>query len=290
MSTSDGSVVGKTQIVNNGDPAKRWNLVILGDGYQRRDLGKFETDANSFVATMRSTPPYEALWRAVNVYRIDVASTDSGAAIPTTCHSGQPRAHTYFDASFCNNGIDRLLEVDQRTVHAVVNARMPQAHISMVIVNSDAYGGSGGSVATVSCAPQVEEIAFHELGHTAFNLADEYEYYAGCGVDPPGTHDRFTGGDPLQINIATTDGVRDKWGHLLTPGAAVPTTGNADCANCDPGSYTNLRATVGAFEGAGFYHCGLYRPEYTCRMRELGQPYCAVCQSAISARLDRYRS
>lgn len=44
--------------------------------------------------------------------------------------------------------------------------------------------------------------------------------------------------------------------------------------------------TVGAFEGAHYYHCGAYRPEFNCRMRQLGQPYCGVCRKRITETLS----
>jgi hypothetical protein len=39
----------------------------------------------------------------------------------------------------------------------------------------------GGSVAVSSTHPSASEIVTHEIGHTAFGLADEYDYYAGSG-------------------------------------------------------------------------------------------------------------
>ena len=51
---------------------------------------------------------------------------------------------------------------------------------SSFVVNSTIYGGSGGSVGTYSLAGGATEIAIHEMGHTAFGLADEYPYYAGA--------------------------------------------------------------------------------------------------------------
>jgi hypothetical protein len=40
-------------------------------------------------------------------------------------------------------------------------------------------------------------------------------------------------------------------------------------------------ATVGAFEGAGYYHSAIYRGQYNCRMRALGNPFCEVCKQVI---------
>jgi IgA Peptidase M64 len=282
MSASDGTVLGISTVVDHGDPALRWNLVILGDGYRDAEMAKYASDVDTFVGTLTRTPPFDALFPGMNVFRIDVASTESGAADPTACGGSGAHPRTFFDASFCTNGIRRLLVVDTSTVHSVVNDQMPQAHMIMVMVNSDVYGGSGGGVATFSLAPDADEIALHEMGHTAFGFADEYESYAGCGVDPPGTHDRYTGPEPGQPNItANANGATIKWRKLVAPGTAMPTTSNANCGECDPQPNPFPSATVGAYDGAGYFHCGLFRPQFMCRMRVLGNDYCAVCQSVI---------
>jgi hypothetical protein len=52
MGTSDGSVIGITKVVEHGDPALRWNLVILGDGYQTAQLTQFHSDVQNFMDTM----------------------------------------------------------------------------------------------------------------------------------------------------------------------------------------------------------------------------------------------
>jgi hypothetical protein len=281
MGTSDGSVLGTTQIVSNGSPAEKWNLVILSEGYRASEMTQFQNDVQNFVATLFSTPPFDELWCALNIFRIDVTSTDSGADDPAACGGTGATPRTYFDASFCNSGIQRLLIVNEATVHSVVNAQLPQAHMIMVIVNSSTYGGSGGGVAVFSLAPGANEIGLHEMGHTAFGFADEYEYYAGCGSGEAG-HDSYTGGEPAQPNVTSnTDRATIKWGNLIQAATPLPTTTNADCTRCDPQGNPLSADTVGAYEGAFYNHCGAYRPQFNCRMRALGNPYCAVCQQVI---------
>jgi IgA Peptidase M64 len=41
----------------------------------------------------------------------------------------------------------------------------------------------------------------------------------------------------------------------------------------------------GLFEGARYFHCGLYRPEFDCRMNHNTQPHCAVCSGVIIGRI-----
>ena len=88
MSTSDGYVVGLHKIVDHGPNSQRYNIVIMGDGYQASEQAKCATDVQTFVDLLRATAPYTDLWCGINVFRIDVVSTDSGADDPATCGDG----------------------------------------------------------------------------------------------------------------------------------------------------------------------------------------------------------
>jgi len=154
----------------------------------------------------------------------------------------------------------------------------------MVLVNSAVYGGSGGTVAVFSMASGATEIGLHEMGHTAFSFADEYEYYAGCGVDT--NRNNHPAVEPSEPNVTINSNRSTiKWGDLIAAATPVPTTSNGDCTVCDPQPNPFAATTVGAYEGAHYYHCGAYRPQFTCRMRALGNPYCAVCQRVITKTL-----
>ncbi|MBI3492850.1 MAG: hypothetical protein HY047_13895, partial [Acidobacteria bacterium] len=49
-----------------------------------------------------------------------------------------------------------------------------QRDLVLVIVNDNAYGGSGGAVAVASTNTAAVELVLHESGHTLGLLADEY--------------------------------------------------------------------------------------------------------------------
>jgi len=295
MSTSDGYISGTHKIVDHGANSQRYNIVILGDGYRASELPKFATDVETFVNSLRATAPFNELWCAINVHRVDVVSTDSGADDPATCidkSTGSGVApKTYFDATFCGDGdVRRLLTCDSTSAKNVAKAQVPKVNMTMVIVNDSQYGGSGGDVATFSTDPSSAEIGIHEMGHTAFGFADEYEYLQGCGSKETG-HDSFSGSEPFQSNItANTNSATIKWNAILTNAAdALPTTANADCTKCDPQANPRGAGYVGAYEGAGYFHCKLYRPQFTCRMRALNNAFCAVCQDVITQALVSYR-
>ncbi|MET8777212.1 M64 family metallopeptidase [Nocardia sp. NPDC004654] len=288
MGIGDGSVLGATKILDHGPDSDRWTLVLVAEGYRAAEIEKFATDAQSFVATLLGTAPFDRLQAALNVYRLDVASTDSGADDPTACCGTGSVAATYFDASFCNSGARRLLVVDTATVMSTVGADVPAWNMIMVLVNSKVYGGSGGAVAVFSMAAGAAEIGLHEMGHTAFGLADEYEYYLECGRDVG--RDRHPTVEPDFPNV-TIDSNRAtiKWRDLVLAGTPMPTTSNTDCSICDPQSNPRAPDTVGAYEGANYYHCGVFRPQFDCRMRTVDRcsprPFCAVCRRRITETL-----
>lgn len=281
MSASDGQVLSTTKIVNHKADNTGWNLVILGDGFQAGEMATFETAAQDLVNVLQVTAPFTEVWDEINVFRINVSSTDSGADDPTACGGTGDTAHTYFDASFCNNGIQRLLFVDSGLALRVANDHVSAVHMVMVVVNSTIYGGSGGSVATYSLAASAIEIALHEMGHTAFGLADEYSSYVGCGVadDHNDRHGIF---EPSEPNVTReTNRSNLKWRNLVNAATPIPTTRNADCAMCDPQGNPLAANTVGLYEGGHYYHCDAFRPQFDCRMRNLGQDFCGVCQQVI---------
>jgi hypothetical protein len=295
MSTSDGSIASVTKVEDNGPPEQRWNLVITSDGYQSTELDQFHTDVSTFCKAFFSTKPFDALKSAINVFRIDVSSTESGADDPTSC-GGQNVGRgdvkkTYFDSTFCSDGkIRRLLSCNTATARSVADDKAPHYDQILVIVNSSTYGGSGGSVGTTSTGDtNWPTIAIHEMGHSAFGLADEYESYAGCdsGETDHNTHDAT---EPAQPNVTVNkDAATIKWKDLVTAGATIPTSTNADCTKCDPTTTSPASSgTVGAFEGAHYFHCGAYRPEWDCIMRTRTPPFCAVCRDVISKKLMPY--
>src|SRR6267143_3264554 len=129
MGSSDGQVLGLTKIADAGDPKLRWNVVIVSEGYRSVEMAQFKTDADQFANTLLTTAPYDRLRAGINVYRVDVTSTDSGARDPTNCGGTGAKPKTFFDASFCTSGIRRLLVGNSGRVIKVVSKLLPQWHM-----------------------------------------------------------------------------------------------------------------------------------------------------------------
>jgi len=294
MGTSDGTVQGITKILNNGPDASRMNIVLVAEGFDASEQTTFDNLCSDFVASLQAEPWYPIIGDAINVHQLNVASTDSGTDEPATCADGETGSgnmvNTYFDSSFCNSDIWRCLSGSYSLVRTTLDTWLPAWHIGAVLVNTTDHGGCANGDVFFTCVKSGwENIALHELGHAAFDLADEYQYWAGCGSGETG-HDNAPSWEPGEFNV-TTETDRDdlKWRHLLTPGVPVPTMENPDCSKCDErANVISDDDAIGLFEGAQYYHCGRFRAAYRCRMRNNSNPYCRVCVEQIARRLNEY--
>ncbi len=283
MTISDGAVIGTTQISGSAPHSRAFNIVLLAEGFTTTQQNDFNNACNAFVTALNATPPYNDLAPAINIFRVNVSSTDTGADDPVSGGGTGATARTYFDATFGANGIRRLLVCNATTALQVAAAQVPQFTVAIVVVNSPIYGGSGGSIGTYSLAGGATEIAIHEMGHTAFGLADEYPYYAGGNETG---HDHHPAGEPSEPNVTTdTNPSTLKWRWAVAATTAMPTMSNPNCAQVDSRPSPVPAGTVGLFEGAHYYHCGGFRPEFDCKMRALGVPFCRVCQQVIWNRI-----
>jgi hypothetical protein len=213
---------------------------------------------------------------------VDVTSDESGADDPTACGGTGAAVATYFDGTFCADGvIQRLTGVNGATAASVLATLLPEWDQGLVIINSPIYGGSGGNPgATTVGSSTWENIAIHEFGHSAFGLADEYEYWQGCPDETP-SHDNHPAGEPVQPNVTLVDDpMTVKWAGLITASPA-PTTTNANCDVCDTQAdpFPGMQRT-GLYEGAHYYHCDAFRPVFSCMMRNF-DVFCPVCTQRI---------
>ncbi|GAB90773.1 M64 family metallopeptidase [Gordonia rhizosphera] len=294
MGIADGTVQGTTKILDNGPDTSRMNIVLVAEGFTTTQQATFNGLCTNFVTALQAEPWYPLFGSAINVHRLNVASDDSGVDDPTTCGDGSTGSgtavDTYFDASFCNDGIRRCLSGDYGLVRTTLTAQLPQWDVGAVLVNTTDHGGcANGDVFWTAVRTGWENIALHELGHAGFGLADEYHYWEGCSSGET-DRDNAPVGEPAQPNVTTvTTRAGLKWSHLLTPGVPVPTMLNPDCAHCDDrANVLTDDDAIGLYEGAKYYHCGRFRPAYRCRMRDNTQGFCRVCVEAIAIKTNEY--
>jgi hypothetical protein len=254
-----------TLLVDSGTPATRLDLVFIGDGYTAAEMGKWQTDATTVVNTMMQDPLFARNRGAINIRRIDIASNESGVDEPDKSIFRDTALDAYFN---CAN-IERLLCANSTKVYAAAGEVLaPDARdVIVVVANSTRYGGAGGSFATISMHGQATELALHELGHTLFGLADEYDY-GTCS----------TSSEPTAGNASLVADRSVKWGPRIAPTTTVPTP---------LGTYPN--GTVGVFLGAQYCSAGKYRPTEDSRMRTLGRPWHIVNEMLATKVFSRYQ-
>lgn len=300
----------------HGPPARKVDLLILGDGYTAAEAAKFEGDARRLAELLFAQSPFKERRSDFNVWAFAPPAAESGISRPSTgIYRRSPVGATY-DAF----GSERyVLSFDDRAFRTA--ASFAPYDVVEILTNSATYGGGGiyqlyGTVAADSAwAPY---IFVHEFGHHFAALADEYytspvAYETAGGAEHP---------EPWERNV-TADPKAAKWRDLLSPGVPLPTPWKKEefeayerdiqarrkaiRAERRPESEMDAlfreerahatallggdlhSAEVGAFEGAMYEARGLYRAQEDCIMftrDEVG--FCAVCRRALNEVIDLY--
>jgi hypothetical protein len=298
-SPSDGTVLGATKVIDNGPDSARMNLVLIAEGYTAEEQDDFNADVEAFINYLYTKKPFSVNCSAINIHRINVESTDSGADDPGPDDPGPDDAEgcaggsgaqvdTYFDASFCYGNIRRLMVASNSIGIDVLNAWVPTWDEGIILVNTPIYGGAGGALATTAASGNWLSVSVHEFGHAGFGLADEYDYWAGCAQEI-GERQNHAQVEPTQANITIETTREDvKWNDLILPTTDLPTTGNDDCDYCPTAANPSPgEMVVGLYEGAHYYHCDIFRPTYSCFMRDIST-FCPVCERRILQVLEPF--
>ena len=237
-------------VLDNGSSANRYDLVILGDGYQASEESEFDQDVTTLLVGMFEKEPFASFGSYFNVHSVFRASVDSGASHPDA--SPPIIRNTAYASSYNSGGTGRCLYIHKPT-QALMDAALAPANEArvIVIVNDNRYGGCAGEFAVSYSGSQMVEVQVHELGHNLALLADEYDY----------PHYSYSGPEPDSANI-TTSPPGQKWSHWWGFGG------------------------VSSHEGAGYYRHNLYRPAADCLMRTLGASLCAVCREQIARSIN----
>ena len=296
-----------------GDPATKVDLLLLGDGYTAREVGKFEADARRLVAVLFSTSPFKEHKTDFNVWGLCPPTSESGISRPST---GIYRdSLSTYDAF----GSERyILAFDNQRLRKV--AQFAPYEFIEILANNRTYGGGGifNLYSTVSVDNAFANYVFvHEFGHHFAALADEY-YTSPVAYAP--TTDFI---EPWEPNVtALLDKKKLKWKDLVSPDTPLPTPWNKEAFEAYSRDYqkrrTQLRkdnrpeaemealfredrrkidammaaekynGRVGAFEGANYEAKGYYRPQVDCIMFSRTNYFCQVCRRGIEKVVELY--
>jgi hypothetical protein len=300
-------------IHKSGDPAKKVDLLLLGDGYTARERSKFVADARRLVAVLFSTSPFKEHASDFNVWGLCPPAAASGISRPST--------DIYRDSlsTYDAFGSERyVLAFDNRALRKV--AQFAPYEFIEILANNRTYGGGGifNLYSTVAVDNAFANYVFvHEFGHHFAGLADEY--YTSSVAYAPAT-ERV---EPWEANAtALLDPSNLKWKDLVSPDTPIPTPWNKDEFEKYSREIQKRRGEirkqklpesvmealfreelrheeamfakekyagkVGAFEGAIYEAKGYYRPEIDCIMFTRTNHFCAVCRRAIERIVEMY--
>lgn len=290
---ADGGVLlGVTTVLDSGDPAAKIDIVFLPDGYTAEQQEDFNAKVDLVVAELLAAHPIFALRSAFNIHRVNVSSPESGTDKFATCggdSSGDADQlrRTALDAGYCSGGngtVYRCMFTNDAMLATGFANSAPDDNFIVVLVNDTGHGGcASGSLAFTTVKQDFEEVAVHEFGHSIFDLADEYQY---------DREDTFTGGEPGRVNVTISQNPAAlKWGDLVLASTSIPSQlhGSA-CSNEALPARSLAEDIVGTFEGAQYSRCGIFRPQYFCRMRESHRSFCGVCRRQVIRTLLRAAS
>ena len=298
-----------------GEPEKKVDLLIMGDGYTAAERSKFEKDAHRFTEILFSTSPFKEHRQDFNVWALCPPSEESGVSRPSTgIHHRTP-----LGASYDAFGSERYVLTFENRALRDAASYAPYEFIE-ILVNGKTYGGGGifNLYATVASDSFWSPYVFvHEFGHHFAGLADEY-YTSDVAYNPPAKRI-----EPWEPNVtALLDPKELKWRDLVEPGTPIPTPWQKEAfenyereiqsqrrkirSENRPEDEMNqlfqeekrhedaLLASekyadkVGAFEGANYESHGYYRPQVNCIMFTRHDAFCRVCRRGIEKIIGMY--
>lgn len=256
----------RVTVEENGTRGTRLNLVFLSEGYTSVQMGTFASDVNAAVQFLFTREPWVRYRSYCNIYRIEIASNQSGTdyvvTAPPTYPSTQTR-DTYFETGFVIPGIPQnnsISSTGSSRVYSLLNKHVPEYDIPVVLINDPRYGGSGGPIALTTTDPGSIGILEHELGHSFAKLTDEYD-------------EEYQGYPNTEYPNATAKTVLSqiRWNMWIESGTPLFT----------PENDFNYADKVGHFEGANYHQSGWYRPHDNALMRSLNRPPGSVTREAL---------
>jgi len=304
-------------VLENGPPAEKVDLLLLGDGYTAAEMGKWHADAKRLAELLFATSPFKERRSDFNVWAVDTPSEESGVARPSDGVHRRSALRAAYDAF----GSERyVLAFDNRRVREAAAAA--PYDVMEIVVNGRKYGGGGifNLYATVASDNAFTPYVFvHEFGHHFAGLADEYYMSPAVATEFPKDQP-----EPWEPNVtALRDPAKLKWRDLVEPATPLPTPWDKDAWEAKARAFLDRRLAliktgapeaefdalfreqqaadtpmlggmtysgrVGAFEGASYQSKALYRPQTDCIMftrDEVG--FCKVCRKAIERVIDLY--
>jgi hypothetical protein len=259
------------EVINNGNPDNKVDIVILAEGYTASEMEKFKEDANRVTQYLFDEEPFKSEKEKFNVTAVLTPSLESGTDIP----GEHVYKNTCFNSTFYTFDVSRYLTTSDMRPILDAAANIPYDHI-YVLVNADRYGGGGFYNFLSVCTSDnnlTKEVFVHEFGHGFAGLADEY-------YNSEVAYDDFYNlkVEPWEPNITTLVDFNSKWKNMVDKSVEIPTPRDVKNSN-----------KVGVYEGGGYSSKGIYSPFIDCRMKSnVAKKFCPICEESIRKVINFY--
>lgn len=306
-------------------PESAFDIVVLGDGFAWNELADLESRTRDFAARLlgsgydppagrpadgpsrRGIAPFSdpGVAELVSIHLIPLPSRQSGI---TYCPCSAIERDTVLGVrgNFTDRGFSFDYDTDDfgriEAALELIGSSTGDIEAVLVIANCQDYGGRGyrerrtAFVSMVPSGSELANLAAHELAHAVADLGDEYE---GCNTEADvgrsfcniANAEQRKRNDVWWANIADEgdyevvdekraltvveycDGPEEEEGRLgLFAGAMFIDLPGPPC-HCDPD--TDRRV------------CVFYRPEKTCKMRNIRDHFCGACRHVLRETIRR---
>ena len=268
-STEQRYIFPVQDVLVNGTPESKVDVVILPEGYTAAEMSQFQQDCQNLVNVFSQHEPFASHLNDFNFRAVLAPSEESGVDIPGL----YTWVRTILNSHFYTFYIDRYCTTRDYFSVKDVAANAPYDQI-YILVNSSQYGGGGFyNFYSMSTAGNMSSssVIVHEFGHAFAGLGDEYEELGN-----PLASLYNLNVEPWEPNLTTLVDFDSKWADLVAPGTPIPTPNSSQYSN-----------TVGAFLGGGYLTYGIYRSQLHCMMRDYA-PFCAVCNRTIESVIEAH--
>jgi hypothetical protein len=316
----DGAIIDWRTIVDNGNPATRFDIVILAEGFKERQLGLFDQKAKLLASRLLATPPFDEVAHLINVHTVRTASTDSGVSgVPSvstkkktyygvTGHFDMPGVASPPASFLGTHAPEMVLDAADHV------APLETLELFIVICNVKVFAASAFPEQKMAFAGLHNSVAdfvnytLHECGHAIAGTAEEYQ---DCDGPRPGrvyrnqaTEAERLAGTVWWTSLAKANELNAAGGfkavHLygdpgvhFTAAEHTPIFDDNPSLNGKLGLYWGCQDIDPSLPGS----CDLYedsrgrnyyRAMAKCRMRNVKHPFCRVCSYLILDRINAY--
>ena len=223
----------------SGDPSQRLDIVVMGDGFNKENMDKFQGITDKIIKNIVNMSPFDNFANYINVHRLCLES---------------PKGEYVLKSEVTGDGDWKMLNCDRQQAESLAELA-PDCDLVFVLSNIPKPGrANAAGTVVLQRAASGASVTVHEFGHAFADLADEYTY------NEPKMRDQYEApvAEPSQLNVTLEPvPLLSKWHYWVEPPALMHKVGNP--------------------EGALYVNKGVYRPERGCAMRYGSTTFCVVC-------------